>query len=138
MRKEKKNQYGLNPFEERFLNFYVNNGLNATQAYLSCKPGAMYDTAKNEGNLLIKRPQVQQDLERRLMEEKQKEEIKKSEIVGKLRTLMYECINDADRANLLKTIDILNKMGGHYQQKVDITSKDEKITINLNLGDTEE
>ncbi len=135
--KKKLNKNGLNDAEQRFLNFYINNGFNATQAYISIRPNITYDTAKNEGNLMTKRPNVEKEIERHLIEERKKEEIKKSEIVSKLKTLMDECINDADRTNLLKTIDILNKMGGHYQQKIDITSKDEKITINLNLGDIE-
>ena len=136
MKKSKLNK-GLNDLEQRFLNHYLNNGFNATQAYNSVKPNLTYDTVKNEGNLMTKRPHVAKEIEKYIADERKKEEIKKSEIVGKLKTLMEECINDADRANLLKTIDILNKMGGHYQNKIDITSKDEKITINLNLGDIE-
>lgn len=137
MRKSKKNKFGLNEFEERFLNFYQNNGFNATQAYMSCKPNVSNPTARNEGGLLIKREHVAQDLQRRMEIERQREEIKKGDIVAKLKTLMFECVNDADRTNLLKTIDILNKMAGFYQQKIDITSKDEKINITLNLGEDE-
>jgi hypothetical protein len=138
MRRTKINDNGLNELEERFLNHYLNNGFNATQAYISIKPKASYETAKTEGNLMAKKPQVVMGIEKRLAEERQKEEIKKSEIVTKLKTLMYECITDADRANLLKTIDILNKMGGHYQHNVDITSKGDKINITLNLGEDNE
>ncbi len=138
MRRTHKNDNGLNELEERFLNHYLNNGFNATQAYIAIKPKAAYDTAKHEGNIMAKKPHVIMGIEKRLAEERQKEEIKKSEIVSKLKTLMYECITDADRANLLKTIDILNKMAGHYQQNVDITSKGDKINITLNLGQDNE
>ncbi len=135
MSKQKKNKDTLNEFEINFLNIWFNNGFNATEAYLLAKPGVQYNTAKTEGNKLLTKPYIELEIIKRKLAIQSKSEIKLEDMVSKLKNLMYECIEDSDRTNLLKTIDTLNKMAGFYQQKIDITTQGEKIKINLNLGE---
>ena len=138
MPKIKRNKEGLTDLEVNLLNIWFNNGFNGTDAYTICKPGCTNGTARTEAASILAKPNVQTEIAKRKLAIQSKSEIKLDLMVSTLKSLMYDCISDGDRANLLKTIDTLNKMAGFYTQKVDVTSQGDKVSINLNLGLTEE
>jgi hypothetical protein len=45
--------------------------------------------------------------------------------------------DDFNNPTWAKLVDMLNKMGGHYVQKVDVTSGGNPISINLKLDDSD-
>ena len=134
MAKIKRNKEGLSNFEENFLNIWFNNGFNGSDAYTLAKPGCAKTTAATEAAKILVKPYIVTEIAKRKLALVNRSEIKLDLMVSTLKTLMYDCISDGDRANLLKTIDVLNKMAGFYTQKVDVTSQGDKIAINLNLG----
>ncbi|MEO6302631.1 MAG: terminase small subunit [Bacteroidia bacterium] len=137
MGKESRNEYGLNITEESFLNEWFVNGFNGQAAYKSIF-NSIDSTANVEGSKLLARPHVKAEVARRKEKTAQEVQIKYSEMADTLLNLVNECKTDKDRKNLIKSIDLLNKMAGFYQQKIDITSKNEKVSINFNLDTDEE
>ncbi len=137
MRKSKSKPNEPTEFELLFLNLWFQTGYNGSEAYRLAKPGCADSTARNEASKILAKQYIEEEIAKRKQDIMTRSEIKLDDIASKLKSLMYECISDNDRTNLLKTIDILNKMGGFYKQNIDITSGGDKININLNLNDTE-
>ena len=119
-----------------FLDEYFSNGLNATKAYLEIYPNSSLAAAQSSASDLIKNLRI--EIERRQAIIAAKEEIKREEIVAHLQNMITTCIKDNDKSNLIKALNLLNKMAGFYAtDKIDVTTGGEKISINLNLNDTE-
>lgn len=58
----------LKPWQLQFIQEYLLNGNNATQAYLKVKPNVENTTARTEGSLLLAKPNVKQEMDRVLEE----------------------------------------------------------------------
>lgn len=140
MARQKKTIEEINEFEDKFLSIYMQNGFNGTGAYILAKPNVSYDAARTEASKLLKKEHIQKELEIRKLALRNKENIELSFLVQNLKSVIYDVmqeeterddngriISKPDRQNLLKSIDILAKLGGHYTQKVDVTTNGENI-----------
>jgi phage terminase small subunit len=140
MARQKKIIEEINDFEDKFLSIYMQNGFNATGAYVLAKPNVSYDAARTEASKLIQKPHIQKELEIRKLALRNKENIELSFLVQNLKTVIYDCMQEnterdqdgritskPDRQNLIKSIDILAKLGGHYTNKIDVTTNGENI-----------
>jgi hypothetical protein len=128
--RKKDNKNCLTDMQETFLNYWFKNGHNGSEAYQMTKPHVSATTARNEAAVTLAIPCVAAEVARRKMIAKQESEIDFGWVVKKIKTLIYECIEDDDRYNLLRGIDLLNKMAGFYTTKVELndTTKIKLIT----------
>lgn len=140
MARQKKTIDEINDVEDKFLSIYMQNGFNATGAYVLAKPNVSYDAARVEASKLIQKPHVQKELEIRKMTLRNKENIELSFLVQNLKSVIYDVMSETverddngrrtytpDRNSLIKSIDLLAKLGGHYINKVDVTTNGENI-----------
>lgn len=147
MARQKKNKDELNDLESRFLSIYINNGFNATAAYLLASPGVQYDTARTEGSKLLAKPHVQHELEIRKLAIKNKENIELGFLVQELKAIIYDVKTEEtergpdgritskpDRTSAIKAIDTLAKLAGLYTQKVDLTSNGNDILQEIKIN----
>jgi phage terminase small subunit len=104
----------LSKNHEQFVDEYFKNGLNATQAYLAVYPGSSYENANKHACRLVVNGGVQLAIQKKYAELQTRNEIAIDEIISKVKKLIDECEGDADRKNLIKAIDLLNKMVGAY------------------------
>lgn len=111
---------------------------NATQAYLLAFPDCAYNTAKTEGNKLLTKPDILAEINRQKEILADKYDISKETMIKEIKRKLSEIdYDDFNNPTWAKLIDMLNKMGGHYTQKVDITSGGNPISINLKLDDSD-
>ncbi|HWY35522.1 MAG TPA: terminase small subunit [Nitrosopumilaceae archaeon] len=101
--------------QKAFVDEYLINGLNATKAYFSVYKGVKYSTAHSEAAVCLARPGVQAYFKSQQLEISKKGEISREYIVGHLKKLIADCTNDGDRLSLVKSLDMLCKIGGIYQ-----------------------
>jgi len=144
----------LNDRQQRFVNEYLID-LNATAA--AKRAGYSEKTAHSQGPRLLENVEIQAELRKAREKSLNKLEITRENILQRAYTvpLLYaEMLELAQRddldedeelrlirlSNLIKgsdankALEILNKMLGYNEpEKIDHTSKGEKITINLNL-----
>lgn len=117
-----------------FVNEYMRNGNVATKAYMKVffpnEEGMRYSAVTNASRLLRK-PEVQDLVDKRKERMEKKFDISRQFIIDELMETIAECKSDKDRANLLKSIDILNKMSGQYIHKQEIDVKGSGIIINF-------
>lgn len=121
MSKTKPNKNEISELEGNFLNIWFNNGFNGTGAYRLAKPGCKESTARTESAKILAKPNIQHEIEVRKLAIRNKEDIKLSYIVSKLRTVVEDCVADNDRHHLIKALDMLSKLGGFYTQKVQVS-----------------
>lgn len=127
----------MTPAHHKFCEHYAEYS-NCTQAYLFAFPGVKYGTAKTEGSKLLTKP----DISERISELKEEFECQfrqdKDRTIRDLIVSSEEAKKIGEWATYTKLRDMIAKMSGFYETKVDITSKGEKISIELNLGDNDE
>jgi hypothetical protein len=111
--------------QARFVQEYFSNGFNATAAYMSCFQYNSKNGAARQGSLLLKKAPVEQAIELLQSHLNKTEQIKRGEIVQVLKQTMYDCKSTGDKFNLLKTVDLLCKMGGLY-------TADNKPAVSIN------
>lgn len=97
---------------KEFIDIYLQNGRNATKAYLKLYPKCAYQTAQPNSSRLMKHPLTKAYLAERELELKEKYNITREKMADKLLTVVDQCENDGDRRSLLKAIEILNKIYG--------------------------
>jgi phage terminase small subunit len=117
----------LNDKHNVFIDEYI-KGTGAYKAYLKAYPTSKASTARSSAAILMTRPIIQEEIARRKEELRERANIKKEDIVNKLLELIERCESDDDRHHIIKAYDMINKMTGTYQEKIDITSKGEAIT----------
>jgi phage terminase small subunit len=117
----------LNDKHNVFIDEYIKGG-GAYKAYLKAYPTSKTSTARSSAAILMSRPIIQQEIAKRKEELRERANIKKEDIVNKLLELIERCESDDDRHHIIKAYDMINKMTGTYQEKIDITSGGEKIT----------
>lgn len=109
----------LTEVDRLFIDTYFNNGFNATQAYLTAYPKALYKTARFAGYRLLAQPVIKEEVERVWAEIKELNIITREEVMIALKESMDRAIESEDNNDLLKTIDIINKMTGAYTLQID-------------------
>ena len=120
----------LNDKQQRFVNEYLID-LNATQAAIRC--GYSEKTAYSQGQRLLKKDDIQKEVRKAQQKTINKLEITREDILKDLIKIKEDNINDWP-PHALKALEMLIKMQGFNEpEKIDHTSKGEKITINLNL-----
>lgn len=105
----------LKPKREKFVKEYLVD-FNATQAAI--RAGYSEHTANVLGPVLYNTPEVKAEIDKRILEYKKKYEIRREYIVEKLFQLIQSAETDSDRATLIKSLDMLNKMAGNYTTTV--------------------
>lgn len=111
---------------------------NATQAYLLAYPDCAYNTAKTEGNKFLTNPNILAEIDRQKEILANKYDISKESMIKEIKRKLEQM--DGDQFNnptYAKLLDMLNKMGGHYTQKIDVTSGGNPININLKLDESD-
>lgn len=106
---------GIRPQRLKFIDEYFVD-FNATQAAI--RAGYSPYCADVLGSQLLSSPKVAAEVARRKEEYKKKYEIRREFIVEKLFKLIQEAESDSDRATLIKSLDMLNKMAGNYTSTV--------------------
>ncbi len=99
---------------EAFINQYLINGQNATEAYMTVFQQFNVETAKANGSRLLTKANVKALLQVKQEEIRRKYDVKKEDLIKVLKDLLEQTIADNDRPNLLKTVTELNKMIGSY------------------------
>lgn len=105
----------LKPKRERFVTEYLLD-YNATQAAI--RAGYSDHCADVIAAELMRNDLVKAEIEKRIAAYKKKYEIKREYIVEKLFKLIQDAETDSDRATLIKSLDMLNKMSGNYTTTV--------------------
>ena len=90
------------------------------------RAGYSEHSARFIAHQLMLNPEVKAEYEKRYAEYKKKYEIRREGIVADLYELKNKCKNDDDRAHLVKTLDILNKMAGQYTVNTNINLNSEQ------------
>lgn len=121
----------LKPQHQVFINEYLTNGYNMTQAYMVAYPDASYATASRNGHRLMKTQRIKdavaQEIELRVGT---KEELKRK-ITLKLAEMAFSSKDDENYpyAAQTKALDMLNKMSGNYTEKIEVTNRTITITF---------
>jgi hypothetical protein len=114
---------------------FKNNGV---QAYLLAYPDSKYDSAKVEASKLLTNPNVLAEIDKQKEILANKYDISKEKMIKKIEDKLNRMDgDDFNNPTWAKLVDMLNKMGGHYVQKVDVTSGGNPISINLKLDDSD-
>jgi phage terminase small subunit len=125
----------LNDANNIFIDEYISNGGFGSRAYEKAYGhNASTNAARSGSSQLLNDPLIQNEIQKRREEIRERSNIKKEDIVNHLLQLIEDCKTDKDKNHLIKALDMLNKMNGLYQNNLDITSGGEKITINIDLG----
>lgn len=124
----------LTKLQEDFIGEYMQNGYNATQAYLKVY-GGDYKKANKNAYKTYHTPEVKREIERRQMEIYETLNISAERIATELSTMAFAEKGDKDynATAKLKALDLLQKQLGLQQQK--IKADVETTTINLTIGD---
>lgn len=115
---------------KNFLNEYLKNGNNATQAYLSISPKVAVTTAAEEGKKYLRKPYVT-----RLLEQHKKKMAKKGEVTLESQMKEAERLKKMAEENgdMKSVIDLFkeqNKLVGLYAPK-----KTENLNKNISVED---
>lgn len=127
----------MTPAHHKFCEHYSEYS-NATQAYLFAFPGVKYGTAKTEGSKLLTNPDISERIEQLKEEFECQFRQDKNRTIRDLIVASEEAKAIGEWATYAKLRDMVARISKFYETKVDITSKGEKISIELNLGDNDE
>ena len=121
----------LTKMQRDFCNEYLKNGGNGTQAAL--KAGYSPATATRQASQVLKKPVVQEYLQRAQKRLEKADIAKVEDILYKL-TKMMDDPNVTDQ-NKLKAMDMLLKVQGAYLERVEVTKNNIKIVIDEGEAD---
>lgn len=100
--------------QQRFLDEYLNNGLNQTKAYMVAYQTNNYDYAKSQASIIIAKPNSQSYLSSVKSKLARQYDIKREDNIKQI----MDVIKDSENAFVkLKALDMLNKMAGFYIEK---------------------
>jgi phage terminase small subunit len=127
----------LNAKHKLFIEEYINNSYNSAVAYSKVYGITNLKVASAGASRLLVTKEIKEYLDIRIEEVKEKYNITREKIVNKLLRVIEQCENDGDKKNLLKSIEILNKMHGlDANQKIEVEHKG--ININYIVPGTNE
>jgi|SRR3989304_5950987 len=116
----------MNLRNQAFIEEYLNNGGNATTAYLTVYQDVTYGTAKTEGNKLITRPDVQLEIAAKRAVLAQKNLITRQQMIEDLNSSAEEAKQAGQYAAYAKMREMIIKIYGYY-------APDKVQVSNLNL-----
>lgn len=119
--------------QKAFCEAYVENGYNGTQAYLSAYDTDNYNTAKTEGNKLLKKPHIREYVSALQKEQFAQACITAERVAMKLADIAFAVKGDEDynTSAQLKALDLLQKQLGIQHQKIEA---DVSHDIIINIG----
>ena len=117
--------------QKRFIEEYMANGMNATQAAKDA--GYSEKTADVIGSENLVKPNIKAEIERLQAETSITLQVTKESLINDLLKIKDLCLTDTKSIhNSIKAIDTINKMLGFNEPiRQDITSGGEKITISF-------
>ncbi len=112
-----------NKRHQQFIEHYMINGMNGTQAYLSTYPKASARTAQENSFKLLNNTDIKLEVERLQAETSQKIQVTKEMLINDLLKIKDLCISDQKYINnSIKAIDTINKMlGFNAAEKQEVT-----------------
>ena len=121
----------LNKRQEEFINQYLANGYNATQAYLEAY-GCSYETAQRSAYRVYNHPEVNAEIKRRQQEHYSMLNISAERIAEELAAMAFAAKGDKDYSGSvkLKALDLLQKQLGLQTQRVEA---DINTDIHINI-----
>lgn len=121
----------LNKKQLDFIAFYLNNGYNATQAYLAAYD-CTYETAAKNAYKTYNNPEVKEEIKRRQQEHYEMLNISAERIAEELASMAFAAKGDKDYSGSvkLKALDLLQKQLGLQTQKVEAEINTD---ININI-----
>lgn len=119
----------MNKRHQQFIEEYMANGMNGTQAYLSTYPNATDDTARANATKLLAKTHIKAEIERLQAETSKELNITKESLLKHLNDILESTKDDPkNKHNAIKSIEVLNKMLGFNEpNKTDITTNGESI-----------
>ena len=114
-----------------FVKEYLANNNKLGEAYQSVYGTKSVTDASKHGNKLMQLPHVADLLNKERKKIEDRYEISRGMIIRELLELVDRCKDDDDRNNLLKSLEVMNKMAGHYVEKKEINVKGEGIVFNF-------
>lgn len=122
--------------QELFIKAYLSNGFNGSKAYqdvYKCKSSV----ARQNASELLAKPFIKAMVEEEQAKVAETYDIKKEDIIKELNWVIdnakTELPGATDRANILKALDMKNRLAGLYAPEKTET----KIKFNIDLGDDE-
>lgn len=128
----------LNKRKLDFIEHYMANGYNATQAYMAVFPNAAYHTARTGGYQMCSNEEVKAEIERRKKLLYESLNISAERIAEELATMAFAEKGDREyNASIkIKAIDLLQKQLGLQTQKVNADI--DKTTIVISIDEDKE
>ena len=115
--------------QKDFVDEYMLNGRNAVKSFMKFYKYSNYNSAGALACQLLKKPNVILYLAEKEAEVRQKYSLSKDLLINHLLDTVNDAKNEKDRKNLIKAIEVLNKMAGYNAvEKQEIEHKG--ITIN--------
>lgn len=123
----------LNHRQLEFINQYLSNGFNSTQAYMIAYETS-YETANRSAYRVFNHPEVNAEIKRRQAEHYAMLNISAERIAEELATMAFAEKGDKDYSGTvkLKALDLLQKQLGLQTQKVEA---DINTDINIIIGE---
>jgi phage terminase small subunit len=127
----------INPRYLDFIDIYLTNGLNGTEAYMSVYPKSSRSASKRNASRLLSREEVQEEIKRRQEEEREKYNITREWVINEYMDLIKSCKEEGldgtgilkDRANWNKAIAEIRKLLALDEQvinKIEISQNKEQ------------
>ncbi len=116
-------KHGLTKLDQLFVDEYFSNGFNGSLAYSTIftqKP-LTPKVAKSSAWKLMAKPEIKLEIQKRWDELKDVNIVRHQELLMELKETYFIAIQQQDHQLLLKTIDMINKMCGHYTTIIDAT-----------------
>jgi phage terminase small subunit len=115
----------LTPKQELFIENYLANGYNGTQAYLQAYPDSSYDAARSSAPDLLAKPNIKSLIEKGKEATIKRVQITKEELVQDLIDIKNSSKNDPkQKHNAIKSVEVISKMLGlNEPDRVEATIK---------------
>lgn len=117
----------------KFVEYYLLDS-NASEAYSKAYPGTKRTSCAANGEKLLRNNEIIKLIEEGRGKLAEEMLITKKELIQDLIDIKKLNKDDSPRA-ALRAIELMGKMLGFFETKVDITTGGDKISINLNLED---
>jgi phage terminase small subunit len=115
-----------------FINEWMLNGYNATQAYLTAYPTSSKLNAERNAHRILEREDVKQEIEKRQKENRDKYNVTIDEVVCRVKELMLTDDYNPVHTTNLKAAEILNKMFGfNFENKETQSDDSTEITFKI-------
>jgi len=119
----------MNDKQKAFIEEYLINGMNATDAYLKAYPKSKYDTARANGAKLLANANIQDYINNKQKITAERNEVTKADIIRVLVNIMND--TTARNNDKIKSCEVLLKALGYNEPEKLISS----ITTSTNLKD---